>query len=70
MAAVMVTVEEPPEQSVATVHETVARPPDDAACMIDGSDRPVTSTMKTEAIMCLRRNGHSHESDGRNSHRK
>jgi hypothetical protein len=70
MTAGVVAVEEPPEQFVATVHEPVARPRDDAARMIDGGDRPVTGTMKTEAIMCLRRSRQCHESDDRNSRRK
>jgi hypothetical protein len=70
MTAGMVAVEQPPEQSVATVHEPVARPRDDAARMIDGCDCPVTGTMKTEAIMCLRRSRHCHESGDRNGHRK
>jgi hypothetical protein len=66
----VVAVEEPPEQFVATVHEAVARPRDDAARMIDGCDSPVAGAMKTEAIVCLRRSGHCHESGDRNGHRK
>jgi hypothetical protein len=70
MTAVMVAVEEPAEQPIATVQEAVARPHNSATRMIDGCDRSVAGTMKTEAIMCLRRSGQCHQSDGRNGHRK